>query len=59
MLNTGCSIHSAAAIGFCHPASSILVSRNSMSPPLTYANYLDLEKLLTLQKPALKSARAR
>ena len=22
-----------------------------MPPPLTYANYLDLEKLLTLQKP--------
>jgi tryptophan 2,3-dioxygenase len=28
-----------------------LVSRIDMPPPLTYANYLDLEKLLTLQKP--------
>ena len=25
-------------------------------PPLTYANYLDLEKLLTLQKPRSTSA---
>src|SRR5947208_16684800 len=28
-----------------------LVSSTDMPPPLTYANYLDLENLLSLQKP--------
>jgi tryptophan 2,3-dioxygenase len=34
-----------------HPASSIYYFDLELMPPLTYANYLDLEKLLTLQNP--------
>jgi hypothetical protein len=29
----------------------IACEHSAMPPPLTYANYLDLEKLLTLEKP--------
>jgi hypothetical protein len=29
----------------------IAYEHSAMPPPLTYANYLDLEKLLTLEKP--------